>query len=278
VNDGTENSDADIIVITVYDNIIYGNNPFYSPDGNKIAFNTDDIFIMDSDGSNLINLTNGLFINSEPSFSPNSQKIAFSREIDDQSDIYIMNIDGTDLINLTNTPDSTESSPSWSPSGDIIVFTSDGANGGGVFTINIDGTNRTYLTNVGGTGTSWYPNSKILYVSGSIINNTVSDDIFICSSDGTAVENLSYNTQWDENPCWSPDGTKIVFDSGNESHDIYIMNNDGSNPINLTNDNSNYYSSPTWSPDGMKILFIRNNKLYIMNSDGTNMLPFKRIN
>ncbi|MFC1562342.1 TolB family protein, partial [candidate division KSB1 bacterium] len=57
------------------------------------------------------------------------------------------------------------------------------------------------------------------------------------------------------------------------SGEIFVMNADGSNQTNLTN-NSDYDGNPSWSPDGSKIAFDsdRNGKweIYIMNSDGTN--------
>ena len=44
-------------------------------------------------------------------------------------------------------------------------------------------------------------------------------------------------------PLWSPDGSKIAFTSQtkNESYNIFIMNSDGSNKINLTNNTGNDY-------------------------------------
>ena len=49
--------------------------PSWSPDGTRIAFNRDHhIYVMDSDGRNLIELTGG----SEPSWSPDGAKIAFT--------------------------------------------------------------------------------------------------------------------------------------------------------------------------------------------------------
>src|SRR5687768_5142216 len=58
------------------------------------------IFVMNSDGSNPMQLTNtGDF---EPAFSPDGSKIAFHSFRDGNAEIYVMNSDGSNQINLTN--------------------------------------------------------------------------------------------------------------------------------------------------------------------------------
>lgn len=76
-------------------------------------------------------------------------------------------------------------------------------------------------------------------------------------------------------PHWSPDGSKIVFQSDrlNNNNEIYVMDDDGSNIVRLTN-NSTDDLTPVWSPDGEKIAFqsVRdgNSEIYVMNTDGSN--------
>lgn len=76
-------------------------------------------------------------------------------------------------------------------------------------------------------------------------------------------------------PYWSPDGTKIVFQSNRNDNDseIYSMNADGSNIKRLTH-TKGYDETPIWSPDGTKILFVStrdgNYEVYIMDIDGKN--------
>jgi hypothetical protein len=55
-------------------------------------------------------------------------------------------------------------------------------------------------------------------------------------------------------PSWSPDGARIAFRS-TTTGDIWIMNNDGTNPNRITFSNSDF--EPAWSPDGTKIAFAR---------------------
>ncbi len=77
-------------------------------------------------------------------------------------------------------------------------------------------------------------------------------------------------------PMWSPDGTKLVFVSEeNGSDDIWVINIDGSNPINLTPNTWEWDKHPSWSPDGRRIVFWSNRtgikNIYIMDADGRNV-------
>ena len=85
-------------------------------------------------------------------------------------------------------------------------------------------------------------------------------EVYMVNTDGSSLVNLTNNPAGDVSPAWSPDGTKIAFasDRGNvnmpdligppiPNKDIYVMNADGSNPVNLTN-NPEFYFSFAWSP------------------------------
>ena len=97
-------------------------DPVWSPDGKRIAFESDrkgdavnfDIYVMDADGGDLQKLTNNRAWNGGPSWSPNGERIAFWSNRDDKvkAEIYVMDADGGNLQNLTNNPHS-DASPAW---------------------------------------------------------------------------------------------------------------------------------------------------------------------
>lgn len=73
------------------------NNTTFSPDGRKIAFDSNltgnyEIYIMDIDGENMSQITNGITDDSQyPSFSPDGSKIIFVRNYN----VYMINTDGS---------------------------------------------------------------------------------------------------------------------------------------------------------------------------------------
>jgi len=79
------------------------------------------------------------------------------------------------------------------------------------------------------------------------------------------------DSSWSGNPCWSPDDLKIAYDS-DFIPEVMVMNADGTNPANLTN-NPASDANPSWSSDGLKIAFSSdrngNAEIYVMNADGT---------
>ncbi len=120
----------------------------------KIAFSNlsekdlEEIWIMNSDGSELTNLT-PREQSIAPVWSPDGRFIAFRSFQTDEYDILIMESDGANKINLSDGVDGIAFLPSWSPDGTQIAFSVslDGSDvWSDIWVINSDGSNLTKLT------------------------------------------------------------------------------------------------------------------------------------
>ena len=128
--------------------------PAWSPDKSKIAFTSDrngrtQIYIMNSDGSGVIQLTNddwekGILRDSPYLiWSPDGKWVTFTASSAEKPDLLVVKPDGSDLINLTNNSAS-DTTFYWSPNGKRILFGSDR-----------DGNPEIYVMNADGSGESW---------------------------------------------------------------------------------------------------------------------------
>ena len=217
-----------------------------------------------------------------------------------------MNPDGTNPINLTQSPERADFSSSWSPDGKQIAFTSDegwkwdgsGGSRRNIWVMDVDGGNPRNLTNHGAMDRmpDWSPDgNQIVFESnrdgGWEFNFwKAPSDIYAMTPDGANLINLTNHPAADGSPAWSPDGNQIAFQSNrdgdwekdrNDNWEIYVMNADGTNPINLTNHPARDVR-PDWSPDGLQIVFSSNRdgdweekpndnwEIYVINADGTN--------
>ena len=110
-------------------------------------------------------------------------------------------------------------------------------------------------------------------------------EIYVMDTDGGNPQNLTNDPSDDRDPSWSPDGERIVFYSNRDGHvidgwstyEIYVMDANGGNPQNLTND-LNDDRFPAWSPDGKRIAFVSDRDgpahyfdIYVMDADGDNL-------
>lgn len=150
----------------------YHSSPSWSPDGNRMAIvqkkkENPQICIMNSDGSNISELTDGSATDTNPAWSPDGKRIAFmSFRSGFFSDIYFINPDGTGMRRLFQNQDlkGNNTDPSWSYNGDWIVY---------AYRLN-DRESHIYKTNVNNKTTKRLtdnPSTDILPVFGLIEGN-----------------------------------------------------------------------------------------------------------
>ena len=228
-------------------------NPYFNATGTKIVFGritsttpmAADVYIVNSDGTNEVNLTDNATISGpalSPKFSSDGTKIVFDvQNTPGNCDLYIMNTDGSELTALL-TDENDDSSPHFSPDAQWVVF-------------------QRLISNDP-------PKSKLCKVK---------------ISDKTVVE-LTGGTDLDEMPCWSPDGNYIIFKRGSDYTNIcrIASNHDPSDESTityLTNTTTYVNDAPRYSIEGDKIAFMSTHgynkmdsmEIYVMHADGSNL-------
>jgi Tol biopolymer transport system component len=98
--------------------------PDVSPDGKWIAVSSagqqEDIYIIRTDGSDLLKLTNDVFKDRNPQWAPDGKSIIFYSDRTGKYEIWRINTDGSNLKQLTNSPELITQAR-WFPDGRSIV-------------------------------------------------------------------------------------------------------------------------------------------------------------
>ena len=262
-------------------NVGGGDQPILFTTG-RDGFN--EIYSMNSDGSNQRRLTFNEITENAPKWSPDRSKIVYyRREISPAIDqIWIMDADGGNQTRLTNTTTG-DRFPAWKPDGSKIIFSRcDAAGLCDLVTMNPDGSGQMPLPNVNTANDEYaavYSSDGTKIVFACSINSTSFANQNICSAnaDGSNRQQITNTVSpvYNANPVYSPNGTKIAFERRSNSADIftsriYAMDSNGNNQTQLSI-TAVPDLSPSWSPDGTRLVFSSQREsvfteLYTMNA------------
>ena len=199
--------------------------------------------------------------------------------------IYLSDAQGKVQIKVVDVT-ANDGYPAVSPTGKQIAFYGkyDKRRTWSIHTADMDGTNIRRLTNVEkvwDSAPAWSPDGKTIIFAreykGS--NDDWKEEIWLMNADGTQQRQIK--ALEGRAPEFMPDG-RLLFQSKSSPSQISIANIDGSNVIQLTNDDTNNMS-PKISPDGSQIAYLSNRdgnqEVYVMNIDGSNQkrLTFNHI-
>ena len=244
-----------------------------APKTGKIVFSSNrdgnsDIWTMNPDGSNPVNLTRDVASDFHPTWSPTGEQILFGSFRDGRSNLYLMDADGKNIRRLLDNWNS-NSPATWAPDGKRIASVRDGV----LYIITIDDKSIVPVaeTGFGSVGDpAWSPDGKEIAF------------IYLWRKQGYELRLLDVQTLKQKvvlarretyphkrYPTWSPDGEQIAFalhkfrqmltstDLGDwqDEETIYLINRDGSNLRQLVSEKGPVAFHPTWSPHGDEIIY-----------------------
>jgi acylaminoacyl-peptidase len=269
--------------------------------------NLSNLWIIDADGSHNRPLTTGNNKDTAPRWSPDGTKIAFNSDMEDsKTRLYLMWMDSRQLLALTNGPE-TPGTVSWAADSKHLAFSMfvpdkkdspiklptrpPGAkwndppvyidnlqyrfDGKGylkdghhqLFTLSTDGgvpVQHTFDAHDHGAPT-WSADGRYLYFSANLHEDSDFDpnnsEIYQLQLGNGEIKALTSRHGPDNSPVISPDGQAIAY-TGFDDHyqgyqvtHLYVMNADGSGARNLTPDLDRDIASVYWEANGKGLYF-----------------------
>ncbi|RKU23459.1 hypothetical protein C6500_01790 [Candidatus Poribacteria bacterium] len=246
-----------------------------APNTGKVVFSSNrdgnwDIWTMNPDGSDPVNLTRDPAVDLHPAWSPTGEQILFTsfREEGKESSLYLMDADGNHIRKALDNWYS-RAAATWAPDGKRIAVVRDGV----LYIITLDDklavpVAETDLRSVGDP--AWSPDGREIafiylwrkqgYELRLLDVQTLKQKVILAQLERYPVKS---------DPAWSPDGEQITFvlhkwrtilnfvDAANwqDEETIYIINRDGSNLRQLVSEKGPDALHPTWSPHGDEIIY-----------------------
>ncbi len=249
-----------------------------APAAPKIVFTSKrdgnaEIYIMNPDGSEQVNLTQHRASDYDPVWSPSGEQILFVSDRNGRKDLYLMKADGTNVHKVFRKLVGREY-PTWSPDGKQLAYHR--FDKLAIYIAPSDGKKEEKLAN--GLWPAWSPDgSEIAFVA---------DEEFALVAEGNLkaanprIQFINLQTS-EENillpgeklmfgPAWSPNSTQIAFSwikldaipvedllAGKNAGDtlaVYIVNRDGSGLKQVVDAKT---SAPVWSPQGDELVYVK---------------------
>lgn len=263
----------------------------------KIAFTSTrdgnrEVYIMNPDGSEQVNLTQHPADDLEPAWSPTGEEILFVSDRDGIRDLYLMNADGSKVQRVFKKSARREQ-PTWAPDGKQIAY-SRGIVANQIIHI-ATFKKQTEEPLASGYDPAWSPDGKEIAFVGDVFGHHRLSLINVHTRRQKWI--LPEKTIPRQNhPSWSPTGEKLAFSWNNnllpipldlmpgeifkvpiawhDTETIYVVNRDGTNLEQIVDEDGPQATFPAWASQADEVLYTQmiNRRLQIFKIDVTSRI------
>lgn len=243
-----------------------------APSTAKIVFGANrgqdrDIYLMNPDGTQQVNITNHPADDISPVFSQTGEQILFASDRGNPAprtwDLYLMDIDGGNVQKVFAKP-AIRMAPTWSPDGKQIAYHRMDPGGPFIYITTMDKKKEERVAI--GAGPAWSPNgTEIAFVSGAPERKQISI-LNLHTRKSKVLFPAKPVPSWiPASVAWSPTGDRIAFSwlhrvplkDFPETETIYLVNRDGTGLLQVIDEAGPWVVSPVWSPQGDELLYMR---------------------
>jgi TolB protein len=229
-----------------------------------------ELFVMNLDGSDVIQLTQNRTINLSPSWTPDGRSVVYTSYKELNPDLFQIEVGSRRERRLSGRA-GLNLGGKWSPDGRLLAVALERDGNADIYLLNPEGGVVRRLTDHRDIDISpaWSPNGqRIAFVSG----RTGSPQIYLMDVGGGSPKRLTYAGNYNTSPAWSPTGRFIAYTGrAGGGFDIYTVDVATGAVTRLTHGQGRN-EDPSWSPDGRFLIFAstRDGKsaLYVMQSGG----------
>jgi TolB protein len=243
-------------------------HPSVSPEGDKIVLaslrhNSSEIYIMNSDGSDVKRLTETPYWEVSPSFTPDGKGVFFISDQDNYSgEPYVLDLDNNTIKRLAPNLWNVENI-CWSPDTYHIAFTATENNQNEIQLMDTNSFEIRQLTHSGREKSSlvFSPEGGRIYFSERWYEKDkkppLTVEIYSVNIDGSGLTQLTHDREVKRSFAATSNG-RILFVKENAKYrnEIWMMDKEGNSPSHLIGGSTHGISDPKLSPDESKVLFI----------------------
>ncbi|MBI1870674.1 MAG: Tol-Pal system beta propeller repeat protein TolB [Chlamydiae bacterium] len=226
--------------------------------GTEIAFvagnlKSKEVFICDTDGKNVRQLTQDHHIVLGVSWHPQKRKLIYTSFKDGQPHIYLHDLDRGTRENISHYP-GLNAAAKFSPDGQHIAMVLSKDGNPEIYLTDLHGENLKRLTNHPSVDASpcWSPDGrKIAFMS----DRSGHPHLYLLDLRGEILKRLTHQGTYNASPSWSPKGDKIAFSSDMAGGFKICVLDLKDETITIVSQEGGEAEEPDWAPDGEHIVY-----------------------